>query len=310
MVSFTEYIRQRLENSGYKFIKKFANFDLFMCSPDDKLVWICYLEVGIEPEQIRRLFDFDGHVLIVVNEKLIPQEIVSRTETPMWLRVLHGLYMGRVYVWNDRYLFGLHFDYDTGDISESGIIQPDDLLLVETGTWLRGWTGVYRLARFYDRQWWNEPASSGYAGGRDNYQSKTDWGDPYKTAREKQQSSSRQSYEQARDSYWEQQKAREQSDGYADWQERMRQQQAEWERQQARYGTGQNQTYDTPWAKPPKSDGKVKRDFMREFAQAGSPSAVKALFRKLAKEFHPDLNPGVDTTEIMQQVNAAYEKWK
>src|SRR5258705_13599859 len=148
MQTFPNYIRQRLENNGYKIINQTAT-DVFVREQSSiaKPVWICYLEVEITPEEIRRCFDFDGHILFVVKESLIPQELVSRKETPQWLRVLHGLYMGRVYVWNDRHLFGLHFDYDTGDVSESGIIQPDELLLIETGTWLRGWAGAYRLAR-------------------------------------------------------------------------------------------------------------------------------------------------------------------
>lgn len=148
MVKFTDYIRQRLENNGYQFVKEFGEIDLFMRAPiltaDTGMIWICHLTAEITPEQIRRMFDFQGHVLIVIDEKLIPDEIISRDQTPMWLRVIHGLYMGRIYVWNDRHLFGLHFDYSAGDISESGIIQPDELLLVETGTWLRGWTDVYK----------------------------------------------------------------------------------------------------------------------------------------------------------------------
>lgn len=270
MANFLEHMRQRLEVNGYKFERKFADLDLIMRSPDDKLIWICYLEVGIEPEQIRRMFDFSGHVLIVVNEKLIPDEIVSREQTPMWLRAIHGLWMGRIYVWNDRHLFGLHFDYDTGDVSESGIIQPDELLLIETGTWLRGWPGTYKLARFYDKQWWNEDYSK----------------PPYNYRQPgSQHSNARTEYEQARDHYWKQQKAREQA------QEKDRNQ-------------GWNEyVYSQQNAHPPK-------DFMREFARAGSPSAVKALYRELAKKYHPDLNPGVDTTVEMQAVNAAYERYK
>lgn len=282
MPEFTDYIRQRLENYGYR-CKQQSAYDVFM-SVDNKPIWICYLNAALEPEQIRRCFDYPGHVLFVVDEKLIPQEIKDRDSTPMWLRVIHGLYMGRIYVWNGRYLFGLHFDYDSGDVSESGIIQPDELLLTETGTWLRGWTGIYKLARFYDRAWWtdfNDPESAGrqethyyeqQSPPRHEYTYNHDGG--------KQQSSARTEYEQARDRYQKAQRERE-------------------------------QTYQTPWTQPPfKQSENAKRDFMREFAQAGSPSAVKALFRKLAKEFHPDLNPGVDTTEQMQEINRAYEKWR
>lgn len=301
MPEFTDYIRQRLENNGYR-CKRQSAHDVFM-SVDDKPIWICHLDAALEPEQIRRCFDYPGHVLFVVDEKLIPQEIKDRDSTPMWLRILHGLYMGRIYVWNGRHLFGLHFDYDTGDVSESSIIQPDELLLTETGTWLRGWTGIYRLARFYDRAWWIESAYSSRERRHENvnwnYERKT--GSPpkqeppkYTYGGSEQKSSARQEYEQARDRYQQAQRERERA-------QRTRYDSSGWSYDPA----------DWPNGKPPGPPRKeAKRDFMREFAQAGSPSAIKALFRKLAKEFHPDLNPGVDTTEQMQEINRAYERWR
>jgi molecular chaperone DnaJ len=36
-------------------------------------------------------------------------------------------------------------------------------------------------------------------------------------------------------------------------------------------------------------------------------AAIKAAYRKLAKQYHPDANPGVDTTEKFQELNRAYE---
>jgi hypothetical protein len=255
--------------------------DLILRAPTGKRIAILYLNAAITPEQIRRIFAFDGHVLFIVNEKLIPSEIKSKQETPMWLRVLHGLYMGRVYVWNGRYLFGLHFDYDTGDVSESGIIQPNELILIETGTWLQGWPGKYKLARFYDRAWWLDKADERYQ----------DTWTPPEDSPNGRTPSSRQAYEQARDSYWEQQRAREQA------------------HQETFYAHGQTSSGETIWGNkpPPKS---AQPDFMTQFARAGSKDAIKTLYKQLAKQYHPDLNPGVDTTEIMQQVNAAYERFK
>ena len=282
MTPFTFYLRDKLEQSGYaQVIKHDTENDLIIESPARERIWVCYLDKPLEPERIRRCFDFKGHVLFVVKESLIPDEIESREATPMWLRVLHGLYMGRIYVWNDRHLFGLHFDYDTGDVSESGIIQPDELLLVENQTWLRGWSGMYKLARFWDRRWWDEPVDdTRYA----NYGT-------YQRAKQEEQSNARAEYEQARDSYWEQQRAREQ----------------QWTKENDRW---RNQTH---WDVPPRQEPPPKAaplDFMTQFARAGSPSAVKALYRTLAKQYHPDFNPDKDTTEIMQQVNAAYERFK
>lgn len=256
MTAFIPYIRDRLVQNGYQItVEKGA--DLILRSPDDDPVWVQYHDTEIPVDFIRKSFDFKGHVLFVLHEHLIPDAITDRESTPYWLRVLHGLYMGRIYVWNDRTLYAVHFDYDEGDILESSIIQPDGLLLVETGTWLRGWNDAYKLARFWDVAWW------------------TDTNQQREQAREQRQN------------FWEQYQQQEQ--------ERQRQREQERQRQYA---------YTAP---PPKQNGS-QRDFLREFLNCGTLAKAKGMYRDLAKEFHPDLNPGRNTTVTMQQVNAAWDK--
>jgi hypothetical protein len=292
MPQFTDYISDTLVRQGYKLLGK-SDGDVFLLENEHypgekterKSIWICYLEAEITPEQIRRMFEFKGHVLIVVNEKLIPENVASRQKTPMWLRVLHGLYMGRIYVWNGRSVFGLHIDYDTGDVSESAAIQPTALLLPETGTWLRGWTGVYKLARFYDTAWWTVGSQPPKADQDDAWTrgKKTAWEDAYQQAKNSSGPYQRTQNNNAsgNSGYWK----------------------------------GQRQTYDDPWAKqappkqsspPPKQENKM-RDFRAEFKACGNAQDAKALYKRLAREFHPDMNPGMDTTVIMQQLNAAWD---
>lgn len=287
MPQFTDFMAQHLTRGGYTVLDK-SNQDVFAWSPlDDKPIWVCYLDSPLEPEQIRRSFEFKGHILYVVDDKLIPQDIVDRDSTPMWLRVIHGLYFGRVYTWNGRFLYGLHFDYDAGVINESGIITPDRLLLIEEGTWLRGWTGNYRTARFYEKAWWtvqDNPSSS-----RQSYQQAN------------QQRTNQQRTDDAYGSWW-----RGQYDpNSSDYRERQR---AEYEyvRQQWQKGYEQQQTYDTPWAKQESAPPK-QRDFKAEFKACKSEVEAKTLYKKLALEFHPDRNVGTDTTVIMQQINAAWD---
>ncbi len=292
--TFIEFVTRKLIASGYTCQQETAD-DMF-ATTEGKTAWICYLHVEITPEQIRRCFEFPGYVLFVVDEKLMPAEIKDRELTPMWLRVIHGLYMGRVYTWNGKHLYGLHFDYDSGDVSESSAIDPTDLLLVETGTWLRGWAGIYRLARFYDRAWWSDSADERYGKSTNNqysgdssyrdhqydeWKSRNESQKPPGGWRDEQTSSSRQSYEQARDNYQRQQQQREQSQGY---------------------NTRQEYAY---YAPPKSADS--KRDFMREFMACANLAQVKKLYRALAREFHPDLS-GSDTTTEMQSINLAYEK--
>jgi len=54
------------------------------------------------------------------------------------------------------------------------------------------------------------------------------------------------------------------------------------------------------------------RDFYRILGvnRNASTKEIKSAFRRLAKQYHPDANPGKDTTEQFQEVNRAYEVLK
>jgi len=51
------------------------------------------------------------------------------------------------------------------------------------------------------------------------------------------------------------------------------------------------------------------RDFysILEISRSASAPEIKSAYRKLAKKYHPDANPGKDTTNDFQEVNRAYE---
>jgi len=51
------------------------------------------------------------------------------------------------------------------------------------------------------------------------------------------------------------------------------------------------------------------RDFYQilEIQRSASKPDIKKAYRKLAKQYHPDANPGKDTTEQFQEINRAYE---
>lgn len=54
---------------------------------------------------------------------------------------------------------------------------------------------------------------------------------------------------------------------------------------------------------------RTNRDFYQILGVSRSADAkeIKSAYRKLAKQYHPDANPGKDTTEQFQEVNRAYE---
>lgn len=161
MPTCIEYMREKLVNNQQEYvIKHQAKNDLFVqrigFAHQYETVWVYHAEVPIKPEDIRRCFDFKGHLLFIVDEALIPDTITDRESTPEWLRVLHGLYMGRVYVWGKRGVYGVHFNWDTGTIDESPYIPITDLRCQENATWVRGWPGNYRLAYLRDWTWWTD----------------------------------------------------------------------------------------------------------------------------------------------------------
>lgn len=55
--------------------------------------------------------------------------------------------------------------------------------------------------------------------------------------------------------------------------------------------------------------GQTGRDFYQILGVSRSADAkeIKSAYRKLAKQYHPDANPGEDTTEKFQEINRAYE---
>lgn len=55
--------------------------------------------------------------------------------------------------------------------------------------------------------------------------------------------------------------------------------------------------------------GTTNRDFYAILGVSRNADAaeIKSAYRKLAKEYHPDANPGNDTTEKFQEINRAYE---
>eukprot|EP01083_Nonionella_stella_P165770 552470_1 len=52
-----------------------------------------------------------------------------------------------------------------------------------------------------------------------------------------------------------------------------------------------------------------EQDFYRMLgiSRSASSKEIKSAYRQMAKKYHPDANPGKDTTEQFQEINRAYE---
>lgn len=345
MQKLTDYMRQRLTVAGWE-ILTCNDIDLIArqdVSPNQSIkVWVCYLAQPTTPEQIRRCFDFQGYLLFVVAEQLIP-DIKDRDTTPRWLQVLHDLYMGRVYVWNGKGVNGLHFDYYNGGIEESGYITVNDLQLEETQTWLKGWNDTYKMVFLWERIWWKTVNNSGFKNetwerirqefsermrehsrrhwedmfqGRwmppePPYGAPPHWKAPDPPPREGEgSSSSRQSYEQARDSYWEQMRKRtgQAPGGKAFWENDIPNSSGpKW-----RYADYQDFRYEPK--PPPASKQEASRlDLFGEFMACASLTEARKLWKKLLIENHPDKfidqpEKQAAQTALTQEINAAYQK--
>lgn len=193
-----EQLATRLGLNGYEF-KRITENDAFFTSPEDDKAWVSYVDKPLTKDNLKRAFEYAGHVLFIVDEKLIPDVIESREATPDWLRVLHGVYMGRIYVWNGRVVYSVHFDWATGDVQESAPIQIDSLMFMTVDTWLKIFPGMYRIARFWDMAFWTD-ANAGRQQRQRTY-------DEYQRARQQQRDQQeRQEYYRGGAGAWQEEK--------------------------------------------------------------------------------------------------------
>lgn len=213
------------------------------------------------------------YACFIVAKDLLPGEGEILDDTPDWMRVLHGMYLGQIYAYDEQgTITSCHLEPGKENYMEKTCswnptpIDPTLFRVRENDCWVNGWKDVmYRTASFRSESWWKKDKSQHHESSK-HYSER-------KERRQKQQQSN--------------------STGNG-WEDFKR-----WQREyQSNY---RSSTSLSQWAQSLKLLG-VKEPFTQE--------QLKAAYRAKAKQLHPDLNKERDTTEDMKAVNLAYEYLK
>jgi hypothetical protein len=322
MSEFGEWFSERMENIGYK-LKGFPQVS-------DELIWyefndlsgntrvdVLLITKALKPEDIRGLFENeDEPVLFVVDMKLIPS-FIWENEKPEWIRILHAIYYGRVYVWNYGMIQALHFEWGTGKHNFSEAIDTSGILFDHTECKLKSFPGYFHIARFYDAAFWKQqqkPKGESWKERaekqKSNFWKETfgfdSWDDYMKANPPKgtEWNERTKSYEHSNPNY-----SNKETD-YEGMYEDIREAFNRYKQQYGGYNPYEDMKRRTrPEYYQPRPTGDKWFEMM---IATGSLEAAKKKYRELANQYHPDkqLNSGEDTTEIMQAINNAFSKVK
>ena len=251
-------------------------------NPKSKRFTTVYIKQRVDTQFLSNLFAaLPGNILIIVDSSLVTDKSVQE----QWLKAVHALYYGRIYVWDTTGILPLHVNRQTGLIECGAEIQIGIIRCSMVDCLYKGFPGKFNIAMFNDpvfwakgqqqkppprekkvpedEQFWRDYAKTQPPHGNPNYSQKQNDFD----------------YDAFRRAY----------EGY----------------KQA-YGASE-QEYSAPYTKPraPKGDR-----WFNAMMQGGSLEEAKRVYRKLGLEHHPDHNKSPDATETMKAINQAYEQVK
>lgn len=97
------------------------------------------------------------NMLWVITDNIIhPSRVDEKTTVPKWVRKLHQIYMGRVYMYSDWQLYAIHLEYVTKTIKIPRIGYVDKYGILNTISGGGEWGNEYNISRFYDKAWWKK----------------------------------------------------------------------------------------------------------------------------------------------------------
>ncbi len=289
MATFPDWFADKMLALGYTRTYTHENIESiwmsFLSREDKEGFHLMYLRAPMSPEAIRQTFSSHNEpVLFIVEfDCIFP---FGTANAPLWVKALHAIYYGRIYVWGGNGIIARHYDWTNQETISSSPLELDGILFTDTDCKLRDFPGVFHIARFYDKAFWKEQPEQPKAPPKrkkrqpnpDEYFWREEWARQNNTPPKQE---TEEDILKAFKRYYE---------------EAMRQRQA---REQRAYSQRPNRY--TP------TDDK----WLQEFIATGSIEAAKTLYRQLGKEWHPDLNPGKPQAhETMQLINIAYAKVK
>jgi len=95
------------------------------------------------------------NMLWVITDNIIHPSCVDEEITvPKWVRKLHQIYMGRVYMYSDGQVYAVHLEHvtRTTKIPRMKFITGYEILNTVSGG--GEWGNEYNISRFYDKAWW------------------------------------------------------------------------------------------------------------------------------------------------------------
>lgn len=288
---FPAWIIPKFEQIGYEqtaieIRAKFVEINFSQPSGIVKFT-VVYIHAEVDEQFIRNVFEtrYEPILFVVSKHLIMPLDFVINP--PLWFRVLHAIYYGRVYMWEDDNLCvrALHVEYAKREMQWQDV-DVSGILFTDTDCKLRDFPGLFHIARFYDKAFWKEQTEP-----------------PPKRERKPPHSNANEEFwrEQFRKASWEtepktgKQRA---EDVFRDFREAF-------ERNKQQYEARQDYS-------PPRSTYTPTGDkWLQGFMSTGNLATARAMYKQLAKEWHPDLNPGKsEALETMQAINIAYARAK
>lgn len=288
-MDFTDWFTEQMSQIGYgkshthnEIASQWMNF-----TDGHEDFHVMYLRAPMTPEAIRITFDSHNQPVLFVVDYRAVANLNSVSELPQWIRILHAVYYGRVYIYNDldENIRAFHFDWNANIKQNSEPIDISGILFTDTDCKLRDFPGIFHIARFYDRAFWQEQ-------------------EPQKPPKRKKPRSN------ANEDFWKEEWARQShnnpnySQKTSDYQEDINEAFARAFREHMR---SHGVDYDEPYIKRPNVPTGDK--WLQQFVATGSLDAAKTMYRQLSKQYHPDLNPGDTVAEdTFKTISVAFAK--
>lgn len=275
---FSVWFMERMERIGYRgtYVAEADNLD--WVSFDGKFGMV-YVKQPINLQSIRGFFDYHvNSVLFIVDSDLVTDISVDEP----WLRAIHALYYGRIYVWDGIGISAIHHDKLNDRFHRSGHIVISRIVFETVDCWYPGFPGLFKVAMLGDEVFWKTEAKKDKPPPR---QKDTSYEDFWKQEFERQKAKGHTYNPHNEDVY-------------------------EAFREAFNHYQRQYETNNPPPPRRPSYAPSGDKWFMLLMAEKTLEGAKKK-YRQLALEHHPDRKgDSPEVIQTMQLINAAWERAK